>query len=480
MNQGRLKSGPVDFVLSGWLPTALLLIVTLVVGPALGGLSRPLFVVGCAAAGWLAWQRSTAAHIQSAILLFAFAPFVRRVVDVSVGYDAASIMLIGPLLFILTPLPSLWTLLSSREQLRDPWLIAPAIVLACIAYGAMLSIFQNDWMSAATGALKWAAPVLYGIALQRRAKSDGELVNAMARIFLVVLPLTGLYGIWQYVDPPTWDRFWMNYASILSAGYPLPYMVRVFSTMNGPATYATFTATGLLLLGFLRPGWQSLIALAPAALGLLLSLYRTGWIALALAVVFCMVFQSTRRRALATGLGIVGAAMAAVLFTPFGDVITERLQSLGSGSEDGSGNERLEEFVTLWNTPDSMVVGSGFSFTDIGVAGTMPVDGQIIASWLTLGIPVGLLCLAAYIWVGVWSTSAAWRMPTKEGVVLGALSLGGILIHLPLTSISSGEISALFWMIFAMACPHDQTARSAEDTAMPLQQTQAGIRTGSV
>jgi hypothetical protein len=65
-------------------------------------------------------------------------------------------------------------------------------------------------------------------------------------------------------------------------------------------------------------------------------------------------------------------------------------------------------------------------------------------------------------------------MPTKEGVVLGALSLGGILIHLPLTSISSGEISALFWMIFAMACPHDQTVRSAEDAAMPLEQARTG------
>ncbi|KAA0076170.1 O-antigen ligase family protein [Tardiphaga sp. P9-11] len=480
MNQGRLKSGPVDFVLSGWLPTALLLIVTAAVGPAMGGLSRPLFVLGCAATGWLAWRRSTAAHVQSAILLFAFAPLVRRIVDVTVGYDQSSIMLIGPLMFVLTSLPSLWAVLSSPERLRNPWLIAPFIVLGCVAYGAMLSVFQNDWLGAATGALRWGAPVLYGLALQQRSNSDGELVNAMARIFLVVLPLTGLYGIWQYVDPPAWDRFWMNYASILSAGYPLPYMVRVFSTMNGPATYATFTATGLLLLGFLRPGWQSLIALAPAALGLLLSLYRTGWIALAVAVAFCMVFRSTRRRALATGLGIVGAAMAAVLFTPFGDVITDRLQSLGSGSEDGSGNERLEEFVTLWNTPDSMVMGSGFSFTDIGVAGTMPVDGQIIASWLTFGIPVGLLCLAAYIWVGVWSTSAAWRMPTKEGVVLGALSLGGILIHLPLTSISSSEISALFWMIFAMACPHDQTVRPAEDATMPLEQTRTGIRAGRV
>jgi hypothetical protein len=159
-----------------------------------------------------------------------------------------------------------------------------------------------------------------------------------------------------------------------------------------------------------------------------------------------------------------------VLFTPFGDVITARLETLGSGAEDGSGNERLEEFVTLWNSPDSMVVGSGFTFTDVGVAGAMPVDGQIIASWLTFGIPVGLLCLAAYIWIAAWSTSAAWRMPTKEGVVLGALSLGGILIHMPLTAIASGEISVLFWMIFAMACPLDQTVKQDQIVPLPLQE----------
>jgi O-antigen ligase len=336
-------------------------------------------------------------------------------------------------------------------------------------------MFQNDWFNAANGVLKWAAPVLYAIALQQRIDSSGELVNALARVFMVVLPITGLYGVWQYVDPQRWDQFWMNYASITSAGYPFPYMVRVFSTMNGPASYATFTATGLLLVGFLRPGWQSLIAMMPAALGLLLSLYRTGWIALALGVLFCMFFQSTRRRALSTGIGIAAAATAAVLFTPFGDTITARLESLGSGSEDGSGSERLEEFVTLWNTPDSMVIGSGFTVTDVGVAGAMPIDGQIIASWVTFGIPIGLLCLTAYVWAGAWATSAAWRMPTREGVVLGALAFGAIVIQMPLTALSSGEVSALFWMLVAMACPIDQTAPRTAAASLPLRQAQTGV-----
>jgi hypothetical protein len=236
--------------------------------------------------------------------------------------------------------------------------------------------------------------------------------------------------------------------------------------MNGPASYATFTAAGLLLVGFLRPGWQA-AAMLPAALGLLLSLYRTSWITLAVGVLFCMAFQPTRNRALLTAIAIVGAALAAVVYTPFGDVITSRFETLGSVSEDSSGNERLEEFATLWNAPDSTVMGLGFTITDVGVAGAMPIDGQIIASWVTMGIPVGLICLSAYVWVGLRATSAAWRMATREGVVLGSLAFSALLIQMPLTGVASGEVSALFWMLIAMACPIDQADGAVRTLALP-------------
>ncbi|WP_316185948.1 MULTISPECIES: O-antigen ligase family protein [unclassified Bradyrhizobium] len=473
MKESRIDPQPLAAMAMNCWPSALLLAATALAAPALGGIVRPAFILGCAVAGWFAWRRSPAAHVQSAILMFAFAPFVRRLVDISAGFDSSGVMLSGPLLFIIAPVPSLVLSPSDKDRPGNPWLVAPFIVLACIVYGGALSIFQNDWFNAANGGMKWAAPVLYAIALQQRARSDGALLDAITRVFLLVLPVTGLYGIWQYVDPQGWDRFWMVNASITSAGYPLPYMVRVFSTMNGPASYATFTATGLLLVGFLRPGWLAMAAMAPAALGLLLSLYRTSWITLAVGVLFCMLFPATRRRAVSITVGLVGAVIVTVMFTPFAEVITSRLESLGSASQDSSGSERLDEFVTLWNAPNSMVLGSGFTITDVGVAGAMPIDGQIIASWVTMGIPVGLICLAAYVWVGLAATGAAWRIPTREGAVLGALAISALLIQLPLTSISSGEVSALFWMLVAMACPLDQMADGARRT-VAARQHQAG------
>src|SRR3954447_15113985 len=107
MKQSRIDPQPLAAMAMNCWPTALLLVATALAGPALGGIVRPGFVLGCAIAGWLAWRRSAEAHVQSAILMFAFAPFVRRLVDISAGFDPSGIMLSGPLLFIIAPVPSL-------------------------------------------------------------------------------------------------------------------------------------------------------------------------------------------------------------------------------------------------------------------------------------------------------------------------------------------------------------------------------------
>ena len=443
----------------GWGPAVGLLIVVAVIGPSLGGLIRPVFVLACGAAGWWAWRKGPAAHLQAILALFCFTPFVRRLVDVAAGFDQQSLMLIGPLLAILAPTIELRRL---AEPNRRPIAgLAPGlIVIGCVFYGALLSMFQADWFNAANGALKWTAPVLYALVLQQRGVDGGAMAQAAARAFLLILPIMGLYGLLQYYEPQRWDIFWMQYASITSAGYPVPFGIRLFSTMNGPASYATFTAAGLLLIGFLRPGWQSLVAATPAALGLLLSLYRTAWIALAVGVLFCALFGVTRRRAVSTAAGIVAAASVASVTPPFSDVIAERLESLSKGSQDGSGQERAEEFVTLWSLPDSGLVGSGFTVTDAGQAGAMPIDGQIVANWVTMGIVVGLVCLFALIWAGVQAMAGA-RRGTREAVVLGALAAGAM-AQMPLAGIASGELGVLFWTFAALAVSGERPAFSLD------------------
>ncbi|MGC2087135.1 MAG: O-antigen ligase family protein, partial [Bradyrhizobium sp.] len=314
-----------------------------------------------------------------------------------------------------------------------------------------LSMIQADWTNAASGPLKWLAPLLYAAVLMLHA-DRGELIEAATQAFRVILPVIGLYAIYQYVDPPAWDRYWMEFAPIISIGQPVPYGVRSFSTMNAPAAYASFTAAGLLLIALSKRPWPALLAALPAVLGLLLSMYRTAWISLAAGLLFCLLFAQTRRR---TGLILAGIAVAVVLaatLTPFGDVVADRLSSLGEGTQDGSAQERLGEFLTLWNQPDSSLFGTGFTVTDVGSAGAMPVDGMIIACWLIMGIVVGGFCLAALVWAIGNALAVASTDGAPEAVLIGALALGAF-VQAPLANITSGENGFLFWTFAVLLAP---------------------------
>jgi hypothetical protein len=433
----------------GWLLAALLIVGMAAAGSSLGGLSRPAFVLACGFVGWFSWRQGPATHLQAALILFTFAPFARRVVDLHIGYDQLGLMLIGPLLAILVPAVHLPRQL---ETYRVPeFVMWPlGIVAASVVYAGMLSMGQGDWTNAASGMLKWLAPLLYAALLLVSAERE-ELIKAATSAFAFILPVVGVYAICQYVDPADWDIYWMQFAPIPSVGQPVPYGIRVFGTMNAPAAFATFTATGLFLIGFSRRPWPALFAM-PAALGLLLSLYRTAWISLAVSILFCLLFAGTRRRAGMILVGIGLAVLLAVLFTPFGDIVADRLSTLSEGTQDGSAQERLEEFVTLWNLPDSSLFGSGFTITDVGAAGAMPIDGMIIACWLAMGIMVGGFCLTALLWAIGNALAVAWTDPAPEAVMIGALALGA-LSQIPLANITSGENGFLFWTFAVLLTP---------------------------
>ncbi len=448
---------PNAWAVPGWLMAAMIVIGTGALGASLGGLSRPAFVLACGLVGWLAWRHGPAAHLQAVMVLFAFAPWTRRMVDLSIGYDQLGLMLIGPLLAILVPAVHLPRLIE-RSKVPSSWIWPLVIVAAAVVYAGMLSMAQGDWTNAASGMLKWLAPLFYAAVLMVSAERD-EMVDAAVSAFAVILPLLGVYAVYQYVALPDWDAFWMRNAPIPSIGLPLPYEVRVFATMNSPASFATFTAIGLFMVGFSKRPWLALPAL-PAALGLLLSLYRTAWLSLAVSILFCLLFPGTRRRAGMIVIGLGVAVVLAVLLTPFGDVVVDRLSTLSEGSQDGSAQERLEEFVTLWNLSDSSLLGSGFTITDVGAAGAMPIDGMIIACWLSMGIFVGGLCLTALVWAIGNAIAVTWSDQASEAVVIGALALGALL-QLQLANITSGENGFFFWTFAVLLTPRSMQGRAA-------------------
>jgi len=430
-----------------WMMAATLLVATAGIGLVAGSVARPIFLTCCLVVGFVAWRQSPQAHLKALITLFCFAPLVRRIIDLHAGYDTNGITLVGPLLTMAAPALLTFSDLTS-DRLKHPQLGPVLTVGATIVYAVALSLFQGDWINAASGAVKTLTPLAYAAALMSTRVPPDKLIQAAASSFVVVLPIMGLYGIYQYIDPPEWDRLWMMSATILSAGQPVPYGVRTFSVLNGPASFATFTAAGLLLVLFLRRSPWSLALMLPAAIALLLSMYRTAWVALAAGIVFCLFFRATRDRA-AISLAGVAAVVAGTIFTPFGDVILDRLSTLAQGAGDGSVRERLEQFTAMWMRPDSGLIGSGFENVDVGTAGSMAIDGMLMTCWITMGLAVGMICIGALLWAIGNAIAAATYDRRETTIVIGALALG-VLTQLPLANIISGELGFLFWTFVIM------------------------------
>ena len=445
-------------------PVILLVLATAALGMAGQSAARPIFILGCAVVAWDAMRFGAGTNFAVCFILFCLAPFLRRLVDVSAGYEGTGLMISGPLLAIMVPAPWLLMRLTGGRAV-DATLRPFFIMCACGFYGTFLTIVGGDLTQAASGAVKWLGPPIYGMWLYGEAKQDDRLADTMARASMLLIPLLGLYGFWQYVNPPIWDRFWMTFTVIASIGQPEPFMVRVFSTMNAPAGYATFTAAGLLLFGFRRSRWLAVVAAAPSVLGLMLSMYRTAWIGLGVGVVIGLFHPQTWRRAaiLLIAVPVVGAL--AITFTPAGDALQERLQSFGSVSEDASGLERLSEYSDLLNADNGTLVGHGFGTVDVMQAGAKALDGQFIVSWFTFGLIWGILGTVAVIWAGLQGAFGAWRTGTLSGMATSAV-LACLLIQIPLATISSSEIGFLFWSFAAIGAAARTVADSQREMSI--------------
>jgi hypothetical protein len=429
-------------------PMLLLIAATYGLGIAGQSLARPLFILGCVAVSWDLIRFGASAHFAGCLTLFCLAPFLRRVVDVYAGYEPSGLMISGPYLAIAIVAPRLLSSLASGRPL-DPALRPFLLFFGCVLYGSLLTLINGGISVAATNGLKWFAPLIYAIWIFGEASREKDILAAPTLVAMVLMPLLGLYGLLQYVNPPIWDQFWMNNTTIASIGLPEPYMVRVFSTMNAPAGYATFTAAALLLFGFRKARVSLLLAAGPATLGLMLTMYRTAWIGLAVGVVLGLFNRRTRGRAAVLLLAVPILGALAMFFTPAGEALQDRLLSLGSVASDASGQERLGEYAALLNADDGTLVGHGFGANDVLQAGIMAVDGQIIECWYSMGLVLGMICLLAVVWAGVQAVRVSWPSDSLSGLAVAGI-MTALLAQLPLASIASSETGFLFWSIAAI------------------------------
>ena len=187
-----------------------------------GGLVQLGFPAGALLlALWLLATRRTAQYVEFVLWLWLLAPGLRRIVDLGLGWNPVSpIMLAAPVATLVCLLPAL----SGRRRLHPTMGASLVIALAAVGYGVLVGVLVVGVGSALAAALAWLPPLALGLYVATsNSVEDADLLAVVRRTALLGCLLLGSYGLLQFVSPPPWDVFWLENAPITSAGYPVPY-----------------------------------------------------------------------------------------------------------------------------------------------------------------------------------------------------------------------------------------------------------------
>jgi hypothetical protein len=387
---------------------------------------------------WL-YRRAPVHYVAFLCWLFFLTPEVRRFADF---YNGS----FNPTSFIQTA-PLIVASLSAFGMLRHYRTLgqrcaAPLLVIALgITYAYLIGAVRNGPLPATFTLVAWVLPVLIGFHIVQTWQLYPVYQRVMVRTFVWGTLLMGVYGVVQFVFMPPWDAFWLLGSGMASEGDPVPFGMRVCSTMNSSGPFAVTMMVGLLI----AVGAQGVGRLGAGIAGfpaLVLTSVRSAWGGTLLGLVYPLYSLTSRGRFKLLGT----AAVLAALCVPLGmmdavsDRIGTRLQTIGNLSNDSSFQAREDLYTKFFANAFTDIAGQGLGAMGVGAklsdgddSGVVSFDSGLMEVPITLGWPGTLL-------YGVGLATLLWR----------AIKLGRVLRHDRFAAASIGIALALFsMMVFA-------------------------------
>jgi len=409
------------------------------------------------------YSRSRTAGLTAVWSLWLLLPAVRRVFDLAQGYASADPLAVTP--FITTGLVSVIELGRARLSGRAKRLLV--LALAGFAFGAPLGLLASP-IAAAYALVAYGTGVLaFGAGYRERQHGTLSLARVLA---LTATPLA-LYGILQYVAPlAQWDTVWLANVGpdFNSIGSKAAGTLRVFSTLNSPGTLSIVLGLGIVsVLTTRRFGLLGATTLVVTLGGLALTLVRSTWIALAVALVLLLFVSPARvvRRVLVVvALGAVAFPLV-VIGSPAATSVSTRANTVSNLAGDTSAQARLSTPQLL--IPQAIRQPLGFGLGSAGEASRLSSGGSglratddALLSLMFQNGPVGfVLVLAAYA-MGMVSVlrNIRRRRSANDVLVFGCTLL---LTALLLTGdVFYGVTGAVIWYLLGFAVRGDEVRGS--------------------
>lgn len=410
----------------------------------------------------------------------------RRWLDMALpggGYDPLSI---AP--FAATAAVAAFELVGRRLPARAERVVLMALI--GLAVGVPLGIRTPTALTFALFAYgSGVLAFVIGYAEGRR----NEGTDTASRTLGPLLAPLAIYGIAQYLLPlPAWDEQWVRESGLTSIAVPGDIEhVRVFSTLNSPATFGAVLAIGLVAVlarDRLKPATSIAVLLALVALAL--TYVRMAVPALAVGLIAHAAASRWRAAPRLIGFAavVVAAALALGATTQAGALVIKRVSTLGSLGTDTSANERQ---ATAWqvlpeaaSAPLGHGVGSSgepSKLADQGAFGAAVDNGYLglLYQLGPLGFVLVVMAMAAALGPLLTSRPASRALNARREVCVAIVA--ALLVLAMATDVFYGILGALLWFYLGHGLAvADATAVEAARTPAPRGRRRQSILIGPV
>jgi len=409
----------------------------------------PAWAVLAAFTAFALVTRSPAGFLAFTVSLWLYTPLVRRVLDLQHGFQVTNLALAAP---VLASTVALITVVRFAKELRGV-LFAPALlVIAAVTYGFLVGALRNGVVPAFYAYLAWLSPALVGLHTALHWRRYPEFRDVFLRTLAWGIGPAALYGIFQFVYMPPWDRYWMVMTDLQSIGRPEPYSVRVFGSMTMPGTFAVVMEVGLLLLLSAQVRGR-LASLVLGFIGLLLSRIRTAWLGFVFGLVLQFITQPVRRlpRNWITIAFMALLSLPVITIPRIREGITDRLASIIKAGDDSSVRSRVMVARAGYALVLDYAEGAGLGATGSAVTarrggGIRNFENGLLEVFYVFGWPGGLLFFLGVTGIVIQGMRLAdARFDQFANAVRSGTA--ALLASLLISEIFTGAAGTLFWVL---------------------------------
>ena len=261
-------------------------------------------------------SRVLSAYSVALLIFWVVVPELRRLIDWRLGFHASQALALAPLLAM--GVFAFATTFRGRLDVSRKMLVLAWIWLGAFAYAFAVGWLVGRGASAVYDFVQFFAPMFIAFWLAAGAEPPSRAFRRLSTVVLAIAVGVSAYGLLQFVALPPWDAYWMqqviSVTHMASIGKPHSFEVRVFSVLNSPEPCGAFLAVAIAL-NLYRLTEKRILPLAGLVLcviTLALTLVRSAWIGLIVAIAVYAI--SSSRPARAVSAVIVCCIVLASLF----------------------------------------------------------------------------------------------------------------------------------------------------------------------